>query len=400
MKKKRILVVSVVVLLIAASLCGCADVDGNVTSTNLGNNSGQTSGLGSASTGESSNVSISDGKLGETPEEISSFPTKGKIYKQKRKQFSEEQLISFFSDVPQKIDTGFEYYIRYESDIEIGFITDGNYFRFYTPAGSTYGSICASSFLEENNIEGCEDGMHDFSTREEILEQVKDLLWRKWGIPQEDWYAREFYAVKKETVESYKEAVFQQADEPVTSSNEYEQDKWAALAEKLKTIPSKDYYYISLGFIIDGNPYYSGEGFYYGQDESAVIMSYIADIVYTEKGIESITLSNVNETDTSGAQEVDIISPDEAKALIQQKYDSIIFDGEIDIYDMQFVYLPIPQNDLGEYHSNFEVRPFYAFYCRLTENYNGDTITTSQITYFDAVTGKEFASERIGFSVN
>ena len=393
--KRKLLAVSVAVLLIATSLCGCADVDGNVTSSNLENNLGQTSGLASAPIEESSNVTIPNGGTGQTSDGISSIPTKGKIYKQKRKQFSEEQLISLFSDTPQKVERGYDNEIYYETDTEMGYIDNGSNFGFYTPAGSTYGSICASSFLELNGVEGYEDGAHDFATREEILAQVKDLLWDKFGIPQEDWYTREFYAVKKETVESYKEAVFQQANVPVTSSNEYEQDKWAALAEELKNIPGKDYYYISLGFNIDGNPYYSGGGFYYGQEESSLIMGYIADFVYTENGIENIVLVNINETDMLSAQEADVISPDEAKVLIQQKYDSIIFDGEIDIYDMQFVYLPIPQNDLGEYHLNFEARPFYAFYCKLTENYNGEQITSNEISYFDAVTGKEFGSEPI-----
>ena len=389
--KKHITALSAAVLLLASVFAGCASVDGEPAN--------KTSGDIFASVPTSvSNAALPPAEVSSTPgEEVKDFPTKAKIYKQKKMLFIEEQLTSLFLDTPQKVDTGYDHYIRYESDTEIGILTDGDYLNVYTPASKTYDMVYESGFLEFNGNEGYEDGTHDFATREEILEQVKDLLWDTFGIPREELYVREFYAVKKETVELYKEEVFKEANAPVTSSNALQHDKWADVVEELKTISGKDYYYLNLGFYIDGNPYYSGGGFFYGHDDfTSSIMSYRADIIYTEDGIEKITLGNITETDISGAQEVDIISPDEAKALIQQKYDSIIFDGEIDIYDMQFVYLPIPQNNLGEIRLNFEARPYYAFYCWRTENYNGEQITYyNDIIYFDAVTGKEFATERI-----
>ena len=174
--RKHTTTLSAAVLLLVSVLTACANVDGETANKSSGNVLASVSASVSDVTSPPAEVSSTPG------EEIKDIPTKGKIYKQKRKQFSEEQLISFFSDTPKKIDTGSEFYIRYESDTEIGFITDGNYFRFYTPAGSTYGSICASSFLEENGIEGYEDETLGFSTREEILEQLKDLLWNKWGV--------------------------------------------------------------------------------------------------------------------------------------------------------------------------------------------------------------------------
>lgn len=387
--KKHITALSAAVLLLASVLTGCASVDGEPANKTSGD-------IFASVPSTVSNVTSTTGEVSSTPgEEVKDFPTKAKIYKQKRKQFSEEQLISLFSETPKKVETGFDEQIEYETETETGYIDDGVSLGFYTPAGLRYSMICDYGFLEENGIEGYEDGTHDFATREEILEKIEDLM-DTFGIPREDWYALEFYAVKKETVDLYKEAVFKEANEPATSSNEAAHSWVQVIAENLKNTPSKDYYYISLGFYIDGNPYYSGKTFGYSNDLSVEILGYTADIVYTEDGIEDIMLVNIYETDISGAQEADVISPDEAKALIRQKYDGIILDGETDIYDMQFVYLPIPQNVLGEVFLNFEARPHYAFFCWRTENHNGEQTTYNEIIYFDAVTGKEFATETIG----
>ena len=78
-----------------------------------------------------------------------------------------------------------------------------------------------------------------------------------------------------------------------------------------------------------------------------------------------------------------------------KKYDDIIFDGEVEVRNIELVYMPIPQNDLGEIADRFETRPFYAFYCTITEERGGKTVSEKIISYFDAVTGDEFATEQI-----
>lgn len=387
MKKNNIfLAEAAAVIFMTASLCGCADVDGEKSPV-----SEQTA----DSTGESSNVSISNGKISVSFEETSTAPANCKIYKQKRKKFSEEQLLSFFSGSPEKVDSNSKNDIKYETDTEMGFISEGEYFMYSTLAGSKYQAICDSSFLEYNNVDGYTNGTLDFATRDEVLNKVKAILRDKFGIAEKDCFSDKFYAVKKENVDFYKESINEESNKPVTSENEREMAKLKEQAENLKKIPSEDYYYISMGFKIDDIPLYPGWGFQYGTADSDMIMGYKAAVVYTKNGIEFITIYNLNETNLSSAEDVNIISSDEAWALIRQKFDGIIMDGEIEIYDMQFVYLPIPQNNLDDYFTNFEARPFYAFYWKQTKNYSGEIITSNFISYFDAVTGTEFATEPI-----
>ena len=382
MRKNRFLVGAVAALIFSVSLCGCADVDGEVSTAV----SQQTSEMISSLTDGSFDELFSVGETSSVVGDNSSFPTKCKIYKQTRKQFSEEQLLSLFRSTPQKGENYVGDTIHYENDVEVGYITNGM-LRYSTLAGGKYGSICNSSFFEDNNIEGYADGTLDFASRDETFEKVSAVLKEKFGIAQEECFAEKFYAVKKENFELYKESIIEEANKPETSSNEFELAKLRVQAEKLRNIPSEDYYYISLGFKLDGIPYYDGNGFYFGQDEGSVILNNNAYVVYTKNGIEAIYLINVTETDVSSGTETELIGVDAAWEIIQGKYNGIILDGEVKIYDMQFVYLPIPQNDLGNYFTNFELRPFYAFYCMETGNNEGE-----YISYIDAVTGSEFGT--------
>lgn len=94
---------------------------------------------------------------------------------------------------------------------------------------------------------------------------------------------------------------------------------------------------------------------------------------------------------------MNIIEYDTAKEWIDKKYSEIIFDGEVKVNDIELVYIPVPLNDLENINKNFETRLFYAFYCTITENYDGEIISNDIITYFDAVTGNEFATESVGY---
>lgn len=389
MKEKRFFIGAVAALTFLVSLCGCANVDGEVSTAPSSAVSQQTTEMISSITDGSLDELFSGGETSGAVGDNSVFPTKCKIYKQTKKQFSEEQLLSFFRSTPQKGENYVGDIIHYENDAEVGYITDGM-FRYSTLAGGKYGSICNSSFLEYNNIEGYADGTLDFASRDEALEQVGAVLEEKFGIKRENWFGEKIYAVKKENVDFYKQSIFEEANQPETSANELELAKLKEQAEKLKTIPSEDYYYISLGFKLDDIPYYNGKGFFFGQDGGSIILNYTVYVVVTPNGIEAICLINVNETDVSSGTETELIGADAAWEIIREKYDGIILDSDVKIYDMQFVYLPIPQNDLENYFTNFELRPFYAFYCKETGNNESE-----YISYIDAVTGSELGTAPI-----
>ena len=109
-------------------------------------------------------------------------------------------------------------------------------------------------------------------------------------------------------------------------------------------------------------------------------------IYISKDGIEYFFVSNITETETY--EVVNIIEYDTAKEWIDKKYSEIIFDGEVKVNDIELVYIPVPLNDLEN---------IYAFYCTITENYDGEIISNDIITYFDAVTGNEFATESVGY---
>ena len=391
MRKTKLLTV-IITALAAVSMYGCANVDGEVSTTSSNIISQQTSEMISSLMDSPSDVSLPSSETSTTVEGSNAFPTKCKIYKQTLNLFTEEQLLSLFSGTPEKVDTG-EGRVEYRTAIEEGFVDDEGYLHFATIAGNKVSTICEVNFLKENIIEGYEDEELDFATRAEIFEQVKILMRDKLGLVPEDLYVKEFYVVKKETVDLYKESIYQEANKPVTSDNEYGHKKLNEEAETFKKISSDDYYFISLGTKIDNIPTYPGGIFYYAPNNSNAIIGSMSEIVITKNGIEYAVVNNMREMDKASIEEADIISPDEAKALMRKKIDSVIWDGKIEIYDMKLVYLPIPQNDLGEVFTNFDTRPFYAFYHSMPKKANGSLILSDVITYFEAVTGAELVTE-------
>lgn len=393
--RKTKLLTAIITVLTAVSLCGCANVDGEVPAAPSNEISQQSSEMISGLTDSTSDVSSSDGETSTVLGENSEFPSKCKIYKQTRKLFTEEQLLSLFSGTPEKVETSYEGRIDYKTDTEKGFIGDDGYLHFSTPAGNKFDTICEMNFLEENNIKGYEDEELDFATRNEVLEQVKTLTRDKLGLEPEDLYVKNFYAVKKEVFDKYKQAIIEEAASPETKKSEYWTEKLNAEVEALNKITGDDYYFISLDFKIDNIPTYSGNAFYYAPNNSNAIIGSKYTIVFTKDGIVYASINNIKDTDKASVEEADIISLDEAKALMQQKIDSVIWDGEIEINDMKLEYLPIPQNDLGEYFTNFDTRPFYAFYYSMPEKVNDSVIYSNVITYFDAVTGAELGTKWI-----
>lgn len=362
----------------AASLCGCADVDGNNSSVLKQDE--QSSSYGSSDVSAADDVSDNVGEKQE-------YPTKCKVYKQIAKIFTEEQLLSFFSTTPERTYIEARKLTVFNSETEDGNVGE-NSLNYFTNTGSlcmmAYGAVYGEGIEEKTQN-------FDFASRDEIfgkaVEKLKDL-----GVSEGDWYINKLYAVSANDLEKFKEEQIKSAKENPFNLNESELQKEIEAAERIAKRKSKDFYYIELRPEFDKIPTYSGYTVCYGNGDYFVVPASCV-MCYSADGIESFSVSNIAETQTF--EEVEIIPFDKAKELILKKYDDIIFDGEVAVKNIELVYMPIPQNNLGQIADRFETRPFYAFYCTITEERDGKTISENITTYFDAITGDEFATEQI-----
>lgn len=304
----------------ATTLYGCADVDGNNSVIKQDE--------------QSSSNNSADSEIEMNVSEKKEHPTKCKIYRQTAVNFTEEQLLSFFSETPERTFYRESNTAVYTAETEHG-NTSGNSLNFLTDTGSLCMMAYGAVFKEE---------------------QIKSVKKNPYNL------------------------------------NESEMQKEIEAAERIAKRKSKDFYYIELRPQFDEIPTYSGYAVHHGEHDRFVVPA-SCEICFSADGIESFSVSNIAKTQTF--EEVEIIPFDKAKELILKKYDSIIFDGEVAVNSVELVYMAIPQNDLGEIASRFETRPFYAFHCTITEERGGKTVSENITTYFDAVTGDEFATEQI-----
>lgn len=357
----------------ATTLYGCADVDGNNSVIKQDE--------------QSSSNNSADSEIEMNVSEKKEHPTKCKIYRQTAVNFTEEQLLSFFSETPERTFYRESNTAVYTAETEHG-NTSGNSLNFLTDTGSlcmmAYGAVFGEGIEEKPQN-------FDFASRDEIfgkaVEKLKDL-----GVSDVDWYIKKLYAVSANDLEKFKEEQIKSVKNNPYNLNESEMQKEIEAAERIAKRKSKDFYYIELRPQFDEIPTYSGYAVHHGEHDRFVVPA-SCEICFSADGIESFSVSNIAKTQTF--EEVEIIPFDKAKELILKKYDSIIFDGEVAVNSVELVYMAIPQNDLGEIASRFETRPFYAFHCTITEERGGKTISENITTYFDAVTGDEFATEQI-----
>ena len=392
MRQNCYLAMSAIAMAMASSLCGCGNVDGNITSADLGETLEQVSA-----------PSIHDGVIESSIDLSMQFPTTSKIYQQKRKTFTEEQFFNLFDEEPRKNDRSTSDYLVYDNDHQHAFLYDGKNLTFYTDIGDFFDSVYFE--FSENPDETVEkyidnNGELNFSSRNEVLEKIAEQMQSKFDLSSEEWEVDSFVSVKKEAIDQYKNTVIQNAYESDDIGSNIEdtgEEKAKALAEKYSELPSDDFYYIELKFKINEIPVYSGFTFTYGADTRYSIYAPECHLIYTKNGIEYIILYYLYVNDTlEGTQDnVELIGTDEALDILINKYNDVIFSGEIDVYDMDLIYLPIPQNDLDEYYESFETRPFYAFSCRQTEVFEDEMITSEFVSYIDAVTGKDLGTESI-----
>ena len=378
-----------IALLLTALLSGCANVDGE----SANKPSGSTPTSASDTTLNTANTPSKPVEFTSTFEESGTeeFPTKCKIYKQIPKAFTEEQLLAFFSETPERTYYSETNLTVYDAETEGG-STDGTGLDFSTKAGDLaemaydiVGTVYEGEQIKNASL--------DFASIDEVIEEIGKKM-TELGFAPEDWYADKVYTLTKDDLEQYKEAHYNAILDNPYSLNEDEMEKETAFAEKIKKYPCKSQYYIDIGFKTDGIKVLKDLSLTYGGSAENTIPGSCCKIYYSEDGFEVVVIYNVCETESS--EDAEIIAPDEAKELINKKYGDIIFDGEVEVNGMELIYLPIPQNDLGDYSNRFEARPAYAFYCTVTEEFYGEMRTENEITYFDAVTGNEIATGTIG----
>ncbi len=390
--KKHGFLFAVTAAVLAVSMCGCGSVDGDTPPKTSGESTEQTS-------SNAPFLTVVPSPGGEDPE----FPSKCKIYKQTAVKFTDEQLFDLFDEhkecgTPQKSEYWTDKDHYYESESAMGYIDEGCRLRFWTDKGDFYED--AIYFLEVYDGADKEqlytDGDLDFASRDEVLEKIRTELSERYGINPDEWWAFEFKAVKKECLEKVKQQAYHdvyESDETVESDDPgLEKERY--YYEKIKDVPTEDFYYLDMRFKIDDIPLFMGGLLDVGGFESGrgVTTSFF-DLVYGKNGIESISISPAYETDRENAQEVELIPADQAWGLIQKKFDDILKAYPPEILDMKLFYLPIPQNDLGEYGQNFELRPYYGFFGKQTDEFEGETYSYAFATYFDAVTGEELATQ-------
>ncbi len=372
---------------LAFMLCGCGSVDGVKSAADSNSQPADPGGLTWQTSGTSGAPVTSD-TGGENPE----FPSKCGVFKQTAKSFTEEQLLSFFSEKPER-----EYYevtnkTVYTAETERG-NTDGTNINFSTDAGilcmEAYGGTYGEGIYTS-------DEELELVPREKMLEDIKKLM-AELGFSREDWYISNCNSVKAELLDEFKDrtykAMTEELEENPYSLDEYELNEIKSQAERTKNRPSKDFYYLDIRFKINEIPIYPELTLYYGNEIGQSVHTASCVICYSKDGIEHISIGNIPITGSS--EEVGIIEYEKARELISKKYSDIVFNGEVEVSDMKLVYLAIPQNTPGVYNKSFETRPFWAFRCKVTEERGGAPHTTNSIIYFDAVTGAEFGTEQL-----
>lgn len=280
----------------ATTLCGCDDVDGN-------NSVIKQDEQGSSYSSADSEIEVNVGEKQE-------FPTKCKIYRQTAVNFTEEQLLSFFSETPERTYYSESNTAVYTAETELG-NTSGNSLNFCTDTGSlcmmAYGAVYGEG-IEEKTIDFA------FASRDEIFVKAVEKL-KDFGVSEVDWYINKLYAVSAKDLEKFKEEQIKSAKENPFNLNESEMQKEIEAAERIAKRKSKDFYYIELRPKFDEIPTYSGYAVHHGIRDCFVVPA-SCEMCYSADGIESFSVSNIAETQTF--EEVEIIPFDKAKADFEE----------------------------------------------------------------------------------
>ncbi len=171
-----------------------------------------------------------------------------------------------------------------------------------------------------------------------------------------------------------------------------DKEKLQGSADRANKIDEEDFYYLDLEFKVDGISVISDRISSYGDNPDDTIFGSTCSLVYTEDGIEFISLYHLYQP-SEVTNETTIMSFADIKKCVAKKYNDTFFDGSIEIYDLNLIYVPISQNSLNNINNIFLLKPCYVFSCR--QSYDDDESYTSDFKiYLDAETGKELGTVR------
>lgn len=360
---------STVIMLVSAALivigCGCKDTN-------------TSSGFSSMSDIVSfpDNVTVSFDKS-------KSFPQKCNVYLAERKIFSDEDFDGMFSGTPEK-ETNIKGFTL-DFNNQHGFATRSA-FGFYTDKGNQFDNA-VSYFAENYGKESLDSSSNlSFAERDTVITEINKYM-KKFEVSESNILVKNFYSITKEQYGQFKCELTKAAAEATGDDKE----KIQGSADRANKIDEEDFYFLDLEFKVDEISVISERISSYGENPDDTIFGSTCSLVYTNSGVEFISLYHLYQPSES-SNEIDVLETDEAQKCVADKYSDIFFDGSVEIYDMNLIYVPIAQNSLDSMNDTFLLKPCYVFSCH--QIYSDDDYISSFKLYFDAETGKEIGTVR------
>jgi len=299
-----------------------------------------------------------------------SFPAKAYSYKAQNKQFGESQMIPLFLNTPEKHTEGTR--INFELGNQHGII-DNNFFFYYTDSGTRYDDAAAflirDYYAKKNYLNAASE--FDFKSRGEAMNDINKTL-TSMGFDTDKLSAVNYYGISKEAVEYY-------------NKNEEESIK----NTDTDSVNPDDFYYLELCVKADNLPIYSGGVLYFGSNPDDSLSGTRFKIIYTEKGIEFMSVMFFYEATEKASGDSALIGFDAAQKLLREKYEEIFFESFINVNGVELIYLPFPQNTIDSRYVDFILTPYYVFYAEETVKTDGESVVMPFTVCFNAYDGKE-----------
>ena len=137
-------------------------------------------------------------------------------------------------------------------------------------------------------------------------------------------------------------------------------------------------------FYMEGELKYDGLTIFNGiagnVDNGSGIFGSSMSIIYTNKGIEYLYISNSYEVDVDSGRDVGLEDFPIIENNFEKTLDNIIFEETVSITEVHLIYMPVPNNSINDLYNDFEMTPVWEFSADSGEKW-----------YFNAVSGKEIS---------